>query len=87
MEVEVTKIGERGQLVIPQDIRENMGISKGDKFIIIERGDMIVLKKLNPPSNEEFEKMLTEGHSHAKKQNLNEQDMWAAIKRVRSKKE
>lgn len=86
MEVEVTSIGERGQVVIPQDIRENMNISKGDKFIIVERGGMILLKKLNPPTEKEFEKMLLEGHSHAKKHNLIEQDMWAAIKNTRAKK-
>ena len=57
MGVEITKIGERGQVVIPQSCREDMGIQKGDKFIVLERGDMIILKKLKSPTEEDIDKM------------------------------
>ena len=39
----VTSIGERGQLVIPKDLRKDFGIKKGDKFIVMEKAGAIIL--------------------------------------------
>lgn len=87
MEAEITKIGERGQVVIPQSFRENMGIHKGEKFMVLERGDMIILKRFRTPTKEDIDRMLAKTQGHAKKHQLTEKDMWNAIERVRSKKE
>ena len=84
MEIEVTTIGERGQVVIPLTLRENMSIHKGDKFMILERGDILILKKIKAPSAEDIEKMLKKGHDHAKRHNLSEKDMFEALKKTRS---
>jgi len=85
MEFEITKIGERGQVVIPQSVRNDMSIHKGDKFMVLQRGDMLVLKKLSAPSIEDFNKMLKKAHTHAKKHGLSEQELQEAIKRARKK--
>ncbi len=85
MDVEITSIGERGQVVIPQHVRENMGIIKGDKFMVLEQGDMLIFKKLRVPSAEDIEKMLKKGHEHAKKHQLTEEDLTEALKKARSK--
>ena len=85
MDFEIAKIGERGQVVIPQSFRDVMSIHKGDKFMVLRRGDMLVLKKLRAPSSEDFDKMITKSHAHAKKHNLSQEDAEEAIKRVRSK--
>ncbi len=86
MEFEVTKLGERGQIVIPQVFREHLKLHKGEKFIIVGRGDSLILKRMKAPTKEEFEKLLKESHEHAKKHNLTEKDMWDAIKKTRRKK-
>ena len=39
----VTSIGERGQIVIPVKLREELGIDKGDQFVIINKGKLIGL--------------------------------------------
>ncbi|HLC97589.1 MAG TPA: AbrB/MazE/SpoVT family DNA-binding domain-containing protein [Candidatus Nanoarchaeia archaeon] len=83
MEFEVATIGERGQVVIPQIFREEMGIHKGDKFMVLTRGDMFVLKKLQAPCREDFDRMLKKSHDHAKKQGLRPSDVEDAIRRVR----
>lgn len=85
MEFEIAKIGERGQVVIPQSLREGMSIHKGDKFMVLQRGDMLVLKKLRAPSASDFDKMLKKSHAHAKKHGLTEKDLQDAIKRARAK--
>ena len=85
MEFEIAKIGERGQVVIPQSFRDDMSIHKGDKFMILQRGDMLVLKKLRAPSMEDFDKMLKKTHAHAKKHGLTEKDLQDAITQARRK--
>lgn len=43
-----TTVGEKGQLVIPAEARESMGINKGDKLLVFGMGcDMIALTKLS----------------------------------------
>jgi AbrB family looped-hinge helix DNA binding protein len=43
MEVAVTKMSSKGQIVIPLDLRK--GIKEGEKLIIIKNNDQIILKK------------------------------------------
>ncbi len=38
-----TVLGERGQIVIPQGIREGMGIKPGDEMVVIARDHKIII--------------------------------------------
>jgi AbrB family looped-hinge helix DNA binding protein len=49
-EPEVTTINEKGQVVIPQSIRKELGIKPKNKFLVYGRGDTIIMKKLELPS-------------------------------------
>ena len=48
-EPEVTTISERGQVVIPQSIRKELGIKPKTKFLVYGRGDTVIMKKLELP--------------------------------------
>jgi AbrB family looped-hinge helix DNA binding protein len=48
-EPEVTTISEKGQVVIPQSIRKELGITPKNKFLVYGRGDIIIMKKLVLP--------------------------------------
>ncbi len=39
-----TKLSAKGQVVIPKDVRDRLGLTEGTLFDIIERGDEVVLK-------------------------------------------
>jgi AbrB family looped-hinge helix DNA binding protein len=41
-DIEVTKMSSKGQIVIPQEMR--VGLSKGDKFVIIKSGKELIIK-------------------------------------------
>ena len=44
--IEVTKISSKGQVVIPKAIRESLKLKEGDKLIAYNRGDLIILRRL-----------------------------------------
>ena len=47
-DVEITRMGERGQIVIPKNMRLKTGLKAGSVLEIIESGDLLVLKKIEP---------------------------------------
>ena len=48
-EPEITTISEKGQVVIPQSIRKELGIKPKNKFLVYGKGDTIIMKKLDLP--------------------------------------
>ena len=56
--MELTKISSKGQIVIPQSIRNDMAISKGAVIAIERINDMIVLKKIDVDLVSQFKKSL-----------------------------
>ena len=42
VEINITKMSSKGQIVIPAEIRKHF--SKGEKFIIMKEGNLIILK-------------------------------------------
>ena len=48
-EPQVTTISEKGQIVIPQSIRRELGIKPKTKFLVYGKGDIVIMKKLYLP--------------------------------------
>ncbi len=83
--IEVTSISSRGQVVIPQVIREQLNIHEGEKFVVIGQDDTIVLKKLEMPSFKGFDRLLKKTREFAKSKKIKPEDVEEAIKRTRSR--
>lgn len=56
--MEITKISSKGQIVIPQKIREELGISKGSIIAIEKMKDLVVIKKIDNDLVRQFEEGL-----------------------------
>jgi AbrB family looped-hinge helix DNA binding protein len=54
MKVELTKISLKGQVVIPQRIREELSIEAGNRFVVYTVDGSIVFKKLDLVSSDEI---------------------------------
>ncbi len=54
MAVEVIKMSSKGQIVIPQDIRNSLNADEGSLFAVIKNKDTVILKKIDVPSKEEL---------------------------------
>ena len=46
MEVRVGTVTSKGQVTIPKEIRETLGVIEGDKLIFLVEGDRVVLRKV-----------------------------------------
>ena len=84
-EIEVTSVSSRGQVVIPQKIRDKLHIAEGEKFVVIGENDTIVLKKLEVPSFRGFDKLLKKTREFAKKKGLKENDVEESIRELRKR--
>ncbi len=84
--LEVTSLSTRGQVVIPNDIREKMNLEPGTKMIIIQEGDNILLKPIKAPKMSQFNKIIALGDKARIELNLKESDVDQAIKNVRKRK-
>ena len=82
-ELEITSVSSRGQVVIPQRIRDKLKIIEGEKFVVLGEEDTIVLKKLEVPSFKGFEKLLRKTREFAKAKGIKESDVEEAVKKTR----
>jgi AbrB family looped-hinge helix DNA binding protein len=78
-----TKLSSKGQIVIPEEIRNTLGLSEGDQFVVIGQGDAVILKAITPPKLEEFQKLLSQARTEAKRAGIKRTDLKTAIVKVR----
>ena len=89
MVVEMIKMSSRGQIVIPQDIREEICASEGTMFAVISERNSIVLKKVETPSKEdlicELKEIAKEGKRRLEAKNIKEEDITNIVHKARKK--
>lgn len=45
--MEISKVGRRGQITLPRDVRRTLGISEGDRVVFVQQGSEFVVKALS----------------------------------------
>jgi AbrB family looped-hinge helix DNA binding protein len=83
--IEITSMSSRGQVVIPQRLRESLGLKEGEKFIVLGEDGTLVLKRLETSSFGGFEKLLKKTQEFAKKRGIKESDVEDAINRTKKR--
>ena len=81
--IETTKMSSKGQIVIPEEIRNRLGLKTGDKFMVIGDRDVVILKTLSPPSINEFDSLVKKARKQARVTGLVKSDVVNAIKESR----
>ena len=89
MIIETVKMSSKGQIVIPQGMREELNAGEGTIFAIARTDDAVVLKKLETPSKEEIlkkiEVMAKEGRKHLERIGIKESDIPHIVQRSRGR--
>lgn len=81
--IEMGKVSSRGQICIPNGIREEMGLKEGNKVLFVLQDSSLLVKKVSMEAFAEITKPLKE---EAKKAKMKESDVEGIISRFRKSK-
>jgi len=86
MAVDVLSVSSKGQIVLPMDIRKKLDIEAGAKLAAYAIGDMIMLKPIDIPTEQDFRKSLDEAALWAKEAGYEETNVNDIVKSYRKSK-
>lgn len=78
-----TTLSSKGQVVIPEEIRERLGLKAGAQFVVIADRDVVIFKVLDPPALGEFATLVARARHAAKRSGLRPADVAHAVAKVR----
>lgn len=58
--IEVTKVSDKGQVVIPKEIRDKFKFTEGSKLIVVATGNAVILQKIESVADSARTKELIE---------------------------
>lgn len=79
-----TKLSSKGQVVIPEEIRQRLGLKEGAQFVVVGDRDVVILKAIAPPAMEEFDDLVRRARRAARKARMKPADVKRAISKVRA---
>ena len=82
-EIETTKMSSKGQVVIPERVRSRLGLEAGEQFVVVGEKDVVILKRIAPPSMRKFDGLVARARQQARKAGVKRSDVTTAIKKVR----
>jgi AbrB family looped-hinge helix DNA binding protein len=81
-----TRMSSKGQVVIPEEIRDRLGLKAGTQFVVVGDRDMVILKAISAPSLKEFDDLIGDVRRQARRAGLRKSDVEAAVAGVRGQK-
>jgi AbrB family looped-hinge helix DNA binding protein len=84
--VATTKMSSKGQVVIPEEIRDRLGLKAGIQFVVIGEKDVVILKTLSAPSMSDFDGLVSQARRQARKAGLKKSDIAKATTKVRKRR-
>lgn len=85
-ELGTTRLSAKGQVVIPENIRNRLGLQKGDRFVVVGESDVIILKAIAAPSMRDFDDLIGKVRKQAQKAGLKKAEVKAVIAAARRRK-
>ena len=81
--VATTTLSSKGQVVIPEDVRNALGLEPGAQFVVMGDGDVVILKRIETPSKTEFRALAAKVRGQARRAGLKPADVQRVIRKVR----
>jgi AbrB family looped-hinge helix DNA binding protein len=76
-----TKIGEKGQLTVPKQFRQDLGLGAGAPFAVLRLGDGLILL----PEQQRFEQLCEQVSSRLTVEGLTSDDLLATLPEARNR--
>jgi len=84
--VATTRLSSKGQVVIPEEVRNQLGLKTGDQFIVLGEGDAVILKSITPPSMREFDTVIEKARKQARAARMKRSHIAKAVVSVRGRR-
>lgn len=84
--IDGTRMSSKGQVVIPEDVRNRLGLRAGVQFVVVAGSDVVILKTIEQPSMAEFGSLIQTARRQARSSGMKRSDIARAIARVRGRK-
>jgi AbrB family looped-hinge helix DNA binding protein len=81
--IATTRLSSKGQVVIPEEIRQRLGLEAGAQFVVVGEGDVVVLKAVQAPSMGQFDELVGAARKAARRAGMKRRDIPAAVGRAR----
>jgi AbrB family looped-hinge helix DNA binding protein len=82
--IATTKLSSKGQVVIPEEIRKQLGLKEGDQFVVVGQDDAVILKSIKKPVLNEFDSLIDKARREARDARLKRSEIGKAIAKVRT---
>ena len=86
MNPSTTKLSSKGQVVIPEEVRERLGLKAGAQFLVLGDDDVVILKVIQTPDMAEFDELVGRARKAAKKAGMKKADIDSAVRSARRRK-
>ncbi len=83
--IATTRMSSKGQVVIPEEIRNRLQLSAGSQFVVLGDGDVVIFKILSAPSLKSFNGLISRARRQAKAAGMKPSDISKAIATVRGR--
>lgn len=81
-----TRMSSRGQVVVPERIRTELGLEPGAEFVVVAKGDALVFQRIGPPSWEQFDDLIREARRQARAAGLTRRHVKEATAKARGRR-
>jgi AbrB family looped-hinge helix DNA binding protein len=85
-EMATTRMSSKGQVVIPEEIRDRLALEPGTQFVVIGEGDAVILKVIQAPAMAEFNDLVQRARKAAKQAGMTKRAVDKAVRTVRDKR-
>ena len=85
-ELATTRLSSKGQIVIPEAIRAELGLEPGARFVVLAERDVVILKRIDAPPRRQLRALAARVRRQARQAGAQPADVETAIRDVRRRR-
>ena len=82
-QIATTRLSSKGQVVIPENVRKELGLEPGAQFVVMGEGDVVILKKIEAPDRREFLALARKVRGQARRAGMKRSNLERAVRASR----
>ena len=75
-----TTLSSKGQVVVPEEVRNRLGLRAGAQFVVLGDRDVVILKVIQPPSMSDFEPIVKQARRAAEQAGMKRKELARAVR-------